>query len=158
MAKGEREYDVLGELSEDCTSIRLLHGKGFARVLSFMVGKQLRVRFQIFRALRSDAQNRYIHGVVVPTVQYWHKHSQGEEKSHDEVYTWLRTGLLGHKVVISEMLGQQVLTLEGKRFSKMTTKEFAEAIDVIVKEMAERDCIIMLPKENNFIHEFLKDE
>jgi hypothetical protein len=147
----DREWDVQGELAEDCKSI-ILHNSGpLKRLLNGLVGSTLRVRFVIFRAKRSDAQNRYIHGVAVPCVRAWHKETQGVDLTHDEAYGWLRTGVLKQKMIIKEVLGTQIITFDGKRFSAMNTKEFSEAVNFIADELAKVDCIIPMPRENNFI-------
>jgi len=113
------------------------------------------VKFTVHRKIRSLAQNRYIWGVVVPTVRAWYKESQGEVKTKDQVYTWLRVGIVGHKPVITEMLGTQVVTFEGKRFSKMNTLEFTEAIEEIIMKLAEMGCEIPKPREENLLNQFV---
>lgn len=154
----EREFDVTGELSEDGYSLIIHHAQAMRRLWNGFGGKVLRIRFAIFRQKRSDAQNRYIHGVVVPTVKAWYRETQGETKTNDEIYVWLRVGLLGQKPVITEMLGSQVITMTGKRFSKQNTKEFTESIETIISLMAEKGCVIPLPREHNFIGDFLEDK
>lgn len=151
----DREFDLEGVLSEDMESIHLTGATAFKRLFSALVGQNLRVRFVVFRKKRSDAQNRYIHGVMVPVVRDWIRETTGEKKTHDEVYLWLRTGILGQTPVISEVMGTQVITMSGKRFSAMNTKEFAEAIEFIADELAAKDCYVPMPKENNFLHEHI---
>lgn len=160
MAKNtaDREFDVTGELTEDLLYIKIDHAPAYRRLFSALLGHTLRVRFVIFRAKRSDAQNRYIHGVVVPVVRVWLKEMEGVTYTHDEVYTWLRVSLLGQTPEIKEIAGQQVIVMTGKRFSQQNTKEFAESVELIVAKMAEKGCVIPLPRENNFISDFLQDD
>lgn len=154
----DKKINLTGELTEDCTHLRLDHSSALWRILQSLKGQKLEIMFWVFRYKRSDAQNRYIHGVIVPTVRAWYKETNGEVKSHDEVYTWLRIGLLGQAPVIGEFMGVEIITMSGKRFSKMTTKEFAEATDTILKLMAEKGCIIQEPKQNNFLSDFVQDQ
>lgn len=158
MEKNEKTYELTGKLSEDCTCIILDHAPMLKRLLHPFLGKNLGLKVGIERNKRSDSQNRYIHSVVVKCVQAWMLETSGESKDHDEVYTWLRVSLLGNKLVIKEVLGEQVAIMEGKRFSKMNTKEFAEAINTIITLMDERGCYIPLPRANNYLNDFIKDE
>jgi hypothetical protein len=153
----DRKFETTGTLTENGQGILLDHPKLYARLTKNLIGEKLIVTFQKYRSKRSDAQNRYIHGVVVPTVRAWFKETQGEEPGHNFVYSWLRTSLLGNEPEIKEIFGVQVISLGGKRFSEMNTKEFAEAINRIVDLMAERDCHIQLPRGDNFIHEHVTD-
>jgi len=158
MSKNEHVYEVTGTLSEDCKSLQLDHAVAMKRVIMWLKGEKLEIKFSKLRNRRSDKQNRYIWGVVVVVIQAWFKESQGEDLTKDQVYTWLRVGLLGHKPVIKEILGEEVIVMEGKHFSAMNTKKFALAIDSIIKQMDEKGCFIPLPKDGNFITDYVKDE
>lgn len=137
--------------------IKLDHPKVMRTALSRFVGKRLMITIKQYKYIRTDAQNRYIHGVVVPVVRRWFLETSGENLTKDEVYMWLRTSLLGHKPTITEVNGESLIKIGGKRFSQMTTEEFAEAIDAIVDRMAERGCQIPLPpdKKANTLNDFL---
>lgn len=153
-----KEFTVVGNLNEDCSAILIQFFKPLAKVIKSLRGEDLEVTFKKIRYNRSAAQNRYMWGVVVPTVRAWMKETQGEIKDKEAVYIWLRKSLLGHSIEVHEIMGEEVIVMGGKRFSKMNTKEFAEAVDTIVQEMAQRGCVIPLPRENNFLSDFLKDE
>lgn len=151
------EFEITGELSDDCTQITLTHGRMMARVLRGFKEKKLLIKLSIFRSKRSDRQNRYIWGVVVPCVQAWHKETQGEVLDKDEVYAWLRISLLGYKPVVKMVLGEEVIIMTGKKFSSMNTKEFAEAIDEIRSLMDERGCYIPEPNGENLTENFIDE-
>lgn len=152
-----KEVDLIGRVSDDLSSIQIDNWRGLTRIMGAFRGKELHIKLKVFRKNRSLAQNRYIHGVVVPSIMAWYLETQGEKLTHDEVYTWLRTGLLDDKVEVREILGEQVVTIVGKRFSKMNTKEFTDAIETIIAKMAELDCYIQLPKENNMLSDYARD-
>lgn len=156
MAK-DQEFEVLGELSEDRLSLVLHHGKMYKRVLGNLVGKVLKIKFSIYRSKRSDAQNRYMWGVVVPTVKNWYLETHGEKKDPEEIYAWLNISILGNKPKIVNIMDEDVIVMTGKRFSAMNTKEFAEAVDTIVKEMDAKGCYISLPEGDNFLHDHVTD-
>lgn len=153
----EKEYQIKGEFSDDMQYIKIDGWKALARVFYPLREKELLVKVSVLRRRRSDRQNRYIHGVVVPCVTAWFKETTGEVHSHDEVYTWLRTSLLGQKLELVEIAGEQVPVMTGKRFSAMNTKEFAEAIEEIVTKMDEKGCHIPLPRQENLITDFIDE-
>lgn len=160
MAK-ERSFEVTGTLAEDGITIIFDHANMLKKLLkTTFEGKKIAIKLEVARNNRSAAQNRYIHGCVVPCVQAWMKETTGEKKDHDEVYLWLRLSLIGDKAEVKDVMGQQVIVMTGKRFSQMTTIEFADAIDIIIKAMDERGCHIPLPKpkEGNYLTDFIKDE
>jgi hypothetical protein len=158
----EGVYEMIGQLTEDCQYVYLEHWKMFRRLLTKWVGKDVIITIKELQYKRSEAQNRLIHGLITPYVMRWYYETHGERKTHDEIYTWLRIAILEQRPRITEVAGEQVVTMTGKRFSKMTKKEFAEAVDLIMQRMAERGCYIPEPhkhdKANHFPHEYLKDE
>lgn len=153
----EREFTVVGELNEECSALLIHNFKPLSRMIRPLKEKTLEISFKVLRLQRSAAQNRYIWGVVVPTVRAWMKETNGEAPEKDAVYVWMRKSLLGHSVEVKEILGEEIIIMTGRRFSQMNTKEFGEAIDTIVQKMAEMGCIVPLPRENNFLSDFLRD-
>lgn len=120
-----------------------------------MINVPVILKIDKFRRQRSNRQNRYIWGVVVPRIMDWILETQGERISKDQAYMYIRTGVLEEKPVIKDVAGTQVITLENRRLSQRTTAEFAEAIEEIVSVMAQRGCIIPLPREENLLTDFL---
>jgi hypothetical protein len=153
----DREFDVVGELQEDGVTLLLKHGKAFKRLTAKLVGQPLRVRFSVLRKKRSDAQNRYMWGVIVPTVAAWLRETQGEKYDKDDVYYWINGKVLGRQVKIKEIAGEEIAVMQGKRFSQMTTVEFNDAVEQILQYFAEMGLVIPEPRQHNFLHEFLED-
>lgn len=149
------DYEVI-EKVEDYPVLTIVGAKVLMRIFRVVIDKPLEITFKVFRQQRSSAQNRYMWGVVVPTVRAWLKETQGVSYTPDEVYTWLRVSILGNAPSVREVAGSEVLVMTGKRFSAMNTKEFAEAVDTILNEMAKRGCMVPEPKKSNFIHEFVE--
>lgn len=119
------------------------------------VGKSVILEVSKYYRNRTNRQNRYIWGVMVPIIQRWILETQGEKVTKDQAYMYLRMGVLEEKPVITEIAGTEVITFESKRFSRMNTKEFSEAIEEVIAIMAERGCAIPLPNEENLITDFL---
>lgn len=153
----EKEYQIKGELTEDMQFIKIDGWMALRRVFRDFIGKELLIKVSVLRRQRSDRKNRYIHGVVVPCVQAWFRETSGESHTHDEVYTWLRISLLGQKLRVVELAGESVTLMDGKRFSAMNTKEFAEAVEDIVAKMDEKECHIPLPSKENLLTDFIDE-
>lgn len=152
----EKEFDLLGEFSEDFATIKIDHHITNRYVLKSLAGKKLSVTVKPFKESRTDAQNRYMHGVIVPTVKAWYKETHGVVLTADEVYTFLRIRVLGEKPKVRVIMGLEVVTMTGKRFSQMNKTEFAQAIDTIIDYFAQRGCYISPPIKNNHLHEILQ--
>lgn len=154
-------YEVVATLDEDCSALQLTHFRMLRRALKKFVGKELILTINILKYKRSDAQNRYMWGVVVKYVKHWLKETKGETYTSNQVYTWLRIVLLAEEPVVTIIAGREIIEMTGKRFSAMSTAEFAIAVDTIREKMLAKGLDIPEPqkgKKHNMIHEFLIDE
>lgn len=153
------ELTVTGHLSPSLR-LEIDSSNQLARLLSRFKDKHLEITITIFRRKRSLAQNRWIWGVCIPTVLGWLKDTQGVRYTKEEVYAFIQQNVLGHKFILREIDGEEVLVLDGKALKNMTTKEFSEAVEEIVEYYALRGLVIELPKpdSNNVITDFLKDD
>lgn len=154
-------FEVMATLTDDCQFVAITHFKMLRRALKPFIGKELLLTIQVLRYKRSDAQNRYMWSVIVPYVRHWLYETQGEKYKPEYVYSWLRVELLGEEPTVVEIAGREVITMTGKKFSAMNTKEFAEAVDTIRAEMLLRGLDIPEPqkgKRHNLISEFLEDD
>ena len=113
-------------------------------------GVEVEVTVRRHTKRRTAAQNRYIHGVIVPVVQHWLRESQGEVRNHDACYGLLRQ-VVGDEYAIVNVNGKMVISLTGKSFSSMTTIEFGEAVEKIKLYFAPKGCVIPDPTQHNFI-------
>jgi hypothetical protein len=153
------EYTFSGKLTDDCKQLTIDFASTVIRLLQPIKDDELEITIKKFRRNRTSAQNRYIHGVVVPTVRAWMKDNDGECPSHEGMYAFLRIKVVGHEVVIEDVAGVEIPVVSGKRFSQMNTKEFGEAIDKIILHYAEQGLEIPLPdpKSNNLTTDFTKN-
>lgn len=134
---------------------RFKHWRLVNRVLMPWLGKELEVLIKIFRHNRSNSQNKYMWGVIIPTIQAWQLQTSGKYDIKDGVYAWLRTSIIGDEIKTEMIMGREVIYMTGKRFSKMNTKEFSESVEKIIDHFAEKGCHIPLPKGNNNITDFV---
>ena len=156
------DYTFTGKLSNDCRSLEIDYASSIARILYPIKDVQLEIRITKFQRKRSDAQNRYCWGVLIPTVQAWQKENTGTYDSKDAIYTFFRHTIIGDEIKLVRLFGTDQLVMEGKRFSQCTVEEFAERVDKIIAYFASLGCVIPapVPKSNNYLTDFtrLNDE
>ena len=157
---GAEEYTVTGYLTPDSKGLVLDNADRLVRIIRHLKDIPLEITFKKFYRKRSLAQNRWIWGVCVPAVIRWIKETQGETHDKETIYAYLRIRVIGQTVTIKRVMGVDIITTDGKRFSAMTTIEFSEAVEQIVQYYAERGMAIPLPqpKTNNLITDFLHDD
>jgi hypothetical protein len=151
-------YTVTGKFSDDLQSIIIDSGGLLVRLFQIIKETPLEITLRPFYKKRTDAQNRYIWGVAVVEVMAFLKETTGEIHTKDAVYAYLRTKVLGQQPVLETIQGEEVIVIKGKHFSQMSTVEFSEAVDKIVAYFEPLGCIIHLPKGNNTLTDFIKDE
>lgn len=149
------QIDVSGKLSEDKKSIILDFPKAMPRLLKKFSDKDLLIRIKIFRKKRTDAQNRYLHGVICTKVRHWYLESQGEKISNDEAKAYIYSHVLGYELQSKTILDQEVFIMQGKHFSQMNTVEFNEAKEKVQKFFAPLGCNIPDPREECLITNYL---
>ena len=148
-----KEVEITCTLDEN-SNIVWDYPKIMPRILRHFGGKKLLMKLSVLTTKRSDAQNRYLHGVVCVSIMYWHKQNTGEKYTIDEVKAFIYMKILGYNLKCTTMLGQEVFIMEGKHFSQMNTVEFNEAKEKVQDYFAELGCVIPDPNQNNFITDF----
>lgn len=150
-----KDIPLSGYLSDDLASIKLEHHRVMRRALQPWAGKRLMLMVGVFRRRRTEAQNRYMWGYVVPRVKGWMEDKDGRPYSKDAVYVFLRK-LIGHEIQVEVIEGQEIIFMREKRFSQMTTVEFNKAIQRIQKHFAKKGLDIADPSEDNMLPDFLQ--
>ncbi len=158
MAGKSFDYTVTGKFSDDLRSIIIDSGGLLVRLFQTIKDTPLEITIRPFYKQRTAAQNRWIWGVAVVTVQAFLKETTGVLHSKDAIYVFLRVKVLGHEPVIETVQGVEIIVIKGKHFSQMNTVEFSEAAEKIIDYYEPLGCIIEFPKGNNTITDFLKDE
>jgi len=154
----KKAFTVVGELSEDCSSITIDHHKALRRVIKFMVGKKLEINLKLLRYTRTAAQNRYLWGVCYTTICSFHKETTGEVITKEDIHFHTLQHILDYRLEAKEIMGKETLVVHGKSTSNLNTKEFGDLIDKLHAFWGEKGCIIPEPRQNNFLSDFVKDE
>lgn len=155
MAK-QAALEVSGQLAEDL-SLQLDHFNMLKKILVKMRGKKLLISIKPLEYQRSSAQNRWYWGIAVPTIRAWRKETEGVEYKADEIHAFNLMHVIGDKPEIRDIMGLQTVVFKTQGTSQMTTKEFSNFVEELVKYYAEYDLEIPLPKKHNVINEFLED-
>lgn len=152
------EVGELLNLPDGGLAIRLTFGKPLKRVLQHLFDKKLMVSFQPAKYQRSHAQNRWLWGVAYTTIIAWYKETQGESISKDAIHAHTLHNIVGHRLTATEVLGKEVVFVEGKSTSQLTTKEFSDMVERLQQFWAEKGCDIPSPRGNNFLSDFISDQ
>jgi hypothetical protein len=164
MAK-EVDLTLPAKVEEDGTLTPEQHTK-FKRVLKRMANEDNEVEVSI-RKIKKDrtaAQNRYYWGVVVLTIMYFFKNTQGEEKSKAEVHG-INLNLAGMDyqnmtLTVPDARGRfvekEVIVFNHRSTAAMNTKEFSEFIETLKDHWGAVGCIIPEATGRNYQSDFVK--
>lgn len=152
------KFYLSGQLSEDSTQLIISHGRALAKVLHAWQGKELSIVLSKMTRKRTDRQNRYLHGVIVPIVQNLIYQRDGIRVSVSKAKAFIYTNVLEREIEEVEILGRKVIEVREQRFSTMSTVQFSEAVKTVQKYFAEHFGVdIPDPKENNTADEFFEN-
>lgn len=146
--------DFIGNLNENL-DIVLRDKIRVKKLLSKISDKDLSINISIYKKNRSNRQNRYLWGVIVPIVKNFILETDGKVLSKDETYYYIHSEVLGNRPSIVNIMGKDVICMGGKRFSEMNTSEFNESVEMIIQYFSILDCEIPYPNEENFFNNFL---
>jgi hypothetical protein len=150
-----KKYQIEANLNENLDGVDFLHGNMMKRVLEAWKGKPLLITLEKMYNRRSDKQNRYKYGVIIPCIRNHHYDTTGERLSVDGAQMLIYNTILGNEIVFEKVYGLDVPVLQGKRMSKMDTVEFNDAKEKIQLWGDERDCHIPDPIGNNLVSDFI---
>lgn len=148
------KFELRGKLSEDCTRIILGNPEFCKRALRPLLEKELEIVVKKHRRLRSNAQNRWLWGVAYVTIKQWYKETQGEDITSEEIHAHNLSSIQGYRYDVKEILGEEVLIMEGKRTSKMSVEEFQQMMEKLQQYYAERGLVIPDPEGDSFLNDY----
>lgn len=156
-AADHKEYYIKGELTVDGTGIIFQHPRMVAPILNKAFrGKILDIVIKEFFEKRSNQQNRYLHGVVLPIIINWRKETTGEIWTMSQAKAFIYLSVLDYKVEsMIDNTGREIFWFEGKHFSDMSTKEFNQRKEEVQKYFAELGVDIPDPRGGCTINDYL---
>lgn len=140
------KYLYFASVSENCL-LKIADTKGFNNTLKEFIGKAIRITIEP-KAKRSNKQNNYFHGVVVPIVKA-HLIDLGwnEAKSSEWVKNYIKYNCL-IKESVNELTGECIKTLG--ETSTLTTAEFMDFI-ADIQEWAATKLDLQIPNPGEVI-------
>ncbi len=142
----------------DASKIIIDEGHRIPRLMYQFFGKTLEINIEFYHTQRSNAQNRYLHGVVIPVIIAWAYETDGYRYSIQDVKSFLYEHVLKERSQMKQVFGVEVNVQEGKSFSSMTTTEFNNAIEYIQRYFLDRGCNIPNPTKSGFIANYIKKD
>ena len=129
---------VNGHISQECRST-------IARCLRNLEGKQIKIVVEEKNKRRSQRQNRYLWGVVVPKVkEELQKHVEDSTIEPEDAYFFIKRYALNLIDFCDTPLGRITITTQMRN---MNTENFEENMEKIRAFFAERGIEIPLPNE-----------
>lgn len=105
---------------------------------------------------RSLAQNRYLWGVVYPTIRQHLRELTGDDFTSDEIHAYNMTKIQGIKTEVKVIAGEEYIYLRDKKSSEMSIEEFTTMVDNIIQYSAEKwQLEIPLPQGSNSLDNFI---
>lgn len=124
--------------------LRLHNRKLFDTLLCQFNGKDVIIKIQKQKKIRSNYQNRYYFGVVIPIIQQGLFDVQGEWLSVDEIHAFLKQNF-NFKELVSGNTGEVVKV--AKTTTDLATIEFEEYLDKC-RVFADEFLNIIIPMPN----------
>ena len=150
-----KEIYISGRLDEDLDKIHLDDASLLFRALRGFAGKDLEVCIKELTQLRTDKQNRYWWGVLIPCIVSFHKETQGEVITPQEVHSYILINIAGHKVETKEVFGQTIISIIGKTTSQMSKEEWSDLKTNVQEHFKEKGLDIPDPKNNNLLNDYI---
>lgn len=119
--------------------------KEIAHLLSTLPGKRVRIGVQIYRRQRSDKQNAYYHGVVIPILTR-RMRDLGNDVNELDVHEYCKVRFFSSTKIINTPKGPE--TVKVASTTEFNTEEFAERMEIIRAFGAEIGAEIPLPGED----------
>ena len=89
-----KKFTVIGELSEDCSSLSITNYKAIRRLIGKLKNKELEISFEPVKYKRSSSQNRYLWGVVYTVIASFIKQTQGLSFKKEIIHEFCKQHLL----------------------------------------------------------------
>lgn len=132
------------------------------KILQHYGGRYLKVEIDEYRKHRSDKQNRYLHGVIIPVIIAFEKNrgadwlkNKTNKQAIDICKAYIYKNILGYGINFQIVHSVEVFTMEGKYFSQMKTDEFYHAAEAVRDFYNEIGCNIPKPTKDCFIADYL---
>jgi len=151
-----KTLNLKGKLADDKKSVNFYNADIISETLNGKGGADVDITMTFGKIKRTDAQNRWLWGVVYPLVIYEIRNRTGEDVTAAELHTHNLQTIQGAKLEWKKVMGCDVLFIEEARSSKMDTEQFSDMVEKLVAWYAEnKQIFIPLPSGDNTLNDFL---
>lgn len=147
-----KSISLKGRISSDGRGVSFLFPDISSQQLWGRYDEDVDITLVFGKIKRSLNQNRYLWGVAYKVIQEQMLEMNGELLTPDEIHTHNLQVIQGVKLEWKKVLGQDVLFINDARSSDMSTEEFMEMIEKLIKWYAENKGFeIPTPEDDNTI-------
>jgi hypothetical protein len=130
--KVPKEVALKGRITPDCSGVIFTNSVLAQTQLSPKGGVDVDVTLIFGKVPRTLAQNRYLWGVVYPTMQRELLEITGEYFTPEELHMFNLQKIQGTKMEFKTIAGEEVMYIKDKKSSKMTVEEFGEMVEKVI--------------------------
>ena len=152
-----KEIYISGRLNEDLNLLILDDAPLLYRASRSFADKELEICVKELTQLRTDKQNRYWWGVLIPCIVSFHKETQGETITQQEVHNYILINIAGYRIETKEVFGQTIVSIIGKTTSQMSKEEWSDLKTSVQDHFREKGLDIPDPKNNNLLNDYARD-
>ncbi len=128
MAK-QKNFALKGKITPDGKGVIFDHAEVLAPSFLSMALEPVDIQLTLGKVKRSVQQNRYLWGVVYVVIRQELRNKYGEDFTPEEIHAHNLQKIQGVAIKQKEINGINVLVIEDKKSSDMTTEEFTEMIE-----------------------------
>jgi len=151
-----KEISLKGRISPDGRGVTFTFPDIAQQLLYGRYDEEVDMTFIFGKIKRSLQQNRYLWGVAYEVIVATTLEMEGIVLDKNEIHTHNMQIIQGIKLEWKKVMGQDVLFIEERKSSDMSTEEFSLMVDNLIKWYAENKGIyIPLPEEDNTIDSFI---
>jgi hypothetical protein len=149
-----KKFNFKATVTPDGSGVTLLSPDLFRVFLGNKANEVIDVEFTVNKIPRTLAQNRYIWGVVYPTIQRHLRETTGENFTPEEIHMFNLQKIQKVHLEYRSIAGEDVMVIEDTKSSKMSVEEFSSMIENIILFCAETWGLeIPAPKGDNTLSE-----
>lgn len=154
--------NLLGKFTDDGKFIEIDESFVHLRMFKPYMFKELEVEVSIYKKKRTDAQNRYFHGVCCVRIIAFEKRNGAtwlenltSKEAMETIKAHIYSNVLKQRITMRVVQGKEVMVQTGKRMSEMNVEEFTNAVEEIRSQYAEIGCDIPDPIANGFMADYI---
>ena len=121
------------------------------RIIPLFTGQDMVIRVSVHKKSRTDKQNRYYWGVIIPTIIHYLCDIDGAKHDPLIIHQYHLQRVLRIEVNTISVLGQPVIDMRKAESSKLSIDEFNVFIEKIMQHWSEKGLVIPESKGDDYL-------